>query len=547
MKTRITKYSLILLLSGCLLFGCSESFLDMDQVGVTSIDDFFKTDADGTQAIMACYNMLTTMNGSIWTSMWMAKMSLCDEIYTGGENSGDRPEYQELTTFTFGPTNAVITNVYRYTYMAIYRANKIVDGFSDPTPYQELVIAEAKTIRAYMYLELVSLYGPVPLTIHELAPSEWQAPNSTVEAIYAQIELDLEEAISTLPVKSGMKAAGLDIARVSKGTAQSLLGKALLYQKKYSEAAAVLQEVIESGEYDLYTLDELGYGANEMAYSQLFKKSTEFGKESIFELSWVSTRENDWSNPFGDLWVDPSRTNPSSTVWQLCGPRGDQGFNGGTLGVNGGWGFGYPTVNILNAYRAAGDSVRLHGNIAIESQIVAAGGTLRNDATHNYPWGCPGFIRLKFTTWAGETAGPVSELNYGTNLRIIRFSDVLLLAAEAYLQDGQEALARPLINRVRSRVNLPSLDVVTLSDIKLERQLELYCEGSRYQDLVRWGDAAAILADQGKSIPTGIFINNIMSWNSNPAAGFKAPKNELFPIPFNEISANPNVAQNPGY
>jgi hypothetical protein len=398
-----------------------------------------------------------------------------------------------------------------------------------------------------MYLELVSLFGPVPLTVHELAPSQWQAPNSTTEAIYAQIELDLTEAISKLPVKSELKAAGSDIARVSKGTAQSLLGKALLYQEKYSEAAAVLQGVIDSEEYGLYSLNELGYGTNETAYSQLFRKSTEFGKESIFELSWVSTRENDWSNPYGDLWQDPSRTNPSNTVWQLCGPRGDQGFNGGSLGVNGGWGFGYPTVNILNAYRNAGDSVRLHGNIAIESQIIAAGGTLRNGTTNNYPWGCPGFVRLKFTTWAGETAGPVSELNYGTNLRIIRYADVLLMAAEAYLQSGQEALATPLINLVRNRVNLPSLDAVTVNDIKLERQLELYCEGSRYQDLVRWGDAASVLADQGKSIPTGIFQDGVMLWNSNPAAGFKAPKNELFPIPFTEISSNPNVNQNPGY
>lgn len=547
MKTRIIKQSLILLLSFGLLFGCSESFLDMDQKGVISIDEFYKTDEDATQAIVACYNMLTTMNGSIWTSMWMAKMSLCDEIYTGGENSGDRPEYQELTTFTFGPTNTVITNVYRYAYMTIYRANKIVDLFTDPTPYQKKVIAEAKTIRALMYLELVSLYGPVPLTIHELSPAEWQAPNSTVDAIYAQIELDLNEAIEELPVKSGMKAAGMDIARISKGTAQAILGKALLYQKKYSEAATVLQKVIDSGEYDLYTLAELGYPTNEMAYSQLFRKSTEFGKESLFELSWISTRGNDWSNPYGDLWVDPSRTNPSNTVWQLCGPRGDQGFIGGSLGVNGGWGFGYPTVNILSAYRDAGDSVRLHGNIAIESQIIAAGGTLRNSLTNNYPWGCPGFIRLKYTTWENETAGPVSELNYGTNLRIIRYADVLLMAAEAYLQGGQEDLARPLINKVRNRVNLPSLSVVTLNDIKLERQLELYCEGSRYQDLVRWGDASTVLENQGKSIPTGIFIDNVMVWNSNPAAGFKVNRNELFPIPFNEISSNPNVKQNPGY
>jgi starch-binding outer membrane protein, SusD/RagB family len=548
MKTKIKRLSLMVLVSTLLLFGCSESFLDTKQAGVTDINDFFKTDAEGTQAIMSCYNMLRTMNGSIWTSMWMAKMSLCDEIYTGGENSGDRPEYQELTTFTFGPTNGPITNIYRYAYMTIYRANKIVDGFAaNPTPYQVYVVAEAKTIRAYMYMELVSLYGPVPLTIHELAPSEWQAKSSTIPDLYAQIELDLNDAIADLPVKSEMTTAGMDIARINKGTAQALLGKVLLYEKKYGEAATVLQGLIDSGEYSLYTLDELGYGSNEMAYSQLFRKSTEFGKESVFEISWTYTRGNDWSNAYGDLWNDPSRTNPSNTIWQLCGPRGDQGFNGGSLGINGGWGFGYPTFNILNAFRLAGDSVRLHGNIATEAQIVAAGGALKNATSHNYPWGCPGFIRLKYATWADETAGPVAELNYGTNLRIIRYADVLLMAAEAYLQDSKASTALPLINQVRNSVNLPSLGTVTLADIKVERQLELYCENSRYQDLVRWGDAGNVLADQGKSIPTGILVGGVTTWNSNPAAGFKSPKNDRFPIPFNEISANPNVTQNPGY
>jgi hypothetical protein len=217
------------------------------------------------------------------------------------------------------------------------------------------------------------------------------------------------------------------------------------------------------------------------------------------------------------------------------------------MGINGGWGFGYPTTNILQAYRDAGDSVRLHGNIATESEIVADSGSLRNTITHNYPWGCPGFIRAKYTTWADETAGPVGELNFGTNFRIMRYADALLMAAEAYLGSGDEPSARPLINEVRNRVNLPDVNPVTLADIKTERQLELYCEGSRYQDLARWGDAATVLEHQGQSIPSGILVGGVLQWISNPAAGFTINKNERFPIPFNEISANPNVTQNPGY
>ena len=97
------------------------------------------------------------------------------------------------------------------------------------------------------------------------------------------------------------------------------------------------------------------------------------------------------------------------------------------------------------------------------------------------------------------------------------------------------------------RVLLPALTSLTLANIKLERRLELSFEGSRYQDLVRWGDAANTLKDQGKLVPTGARVGGVLQYISNPAAGFKAPKNNMFPIPFNEISSNPNVKQNPGY
>jgi len=542
MKTIIKKI-LPLALVAILFTGCAKDFLDVDQKGVRTIATFYKTDADATSAIASCYNMLRAMNASVWTSFWMTKESLADDIYCGGENSGDRPEYQELNTFTFGPTNSPITNIYRYSYMVIYRANLIIDNIKNPSPYQKLVIAEAKAMRAYVYFELGTLYGPVPLVLHELQPTEYAQGNSTMETLYAQIEKDLTEAIADLPLKSQLTAAGSDPARFSKGTALAFLGKTQLFEKKYAEAATTFQTLIDSHEYGLYQLSEINND-----YSQLFRKSTEFGKESIFEISYSSDRKNDWGNAFGDLWNDPSRTNPANMVWQLCGPRGDQGFNGGSLGVNGGWGFGYPTLNLWNAFKAAGDSVRLQATILTASRVVAAGGAMGKDG--NYMYGCPGLVRLKYTTWADETSsasGAVPDLCYGTNLRIMRYADVLLMAAEAYLQSNKAGLALPLINQVRTRVNLPALSSVTLDNIKLERRLELAFEGPRYQDLVRWGDAATVLKDQGKSVPTGKIVNGQLQFATKSNAGFVAPKNNMFPIPFNELSSNPNVKQNPGY
>src|ERR1035437_4074662 len=554
MKTKSYKQFTVALISLLFLAGCSSSFLDMEQPGVTQVKNYYKTDADATGGIISCYNMMRAMNSSVWTSFWMTKESLSDDIYTGGENSGDRPEYQELNKFTFGPTNGPITNIYRYSYMVIYRANMIVDNFKTPTPYQKIVIAEAPAIRAYMYFELATLYGNVPLVLHELLPTEYSQPNSTSitnadgtitpTGLYTQIEKDLTEAMADLPLRSQLKASGSDLSRFSKGTAQAFLGKTQLYEKKYTDAAKTLNALIATSEYSLYQLAEINND-----YTQLLRKSTEFGKESIFEISYSSDRANDWSNAFGDLWNDPSRTNPANMVWQLCGPRGDQGFNGGTTGVNGGWGFGYPTLDLWKAYKDAGDSVRVQASILTESQVIAKGGTMGKDG--NFMWGCPGLVRLKYTTWANETssaAGAVPDLCYGSNLRIIRYSDVLLMASEANLlatpADATTALGQ--INQVRSRVNLLPLASLTLDNIKLERRLELSFEGCRYQDLVRWGDAKNVLKDQGKSVPTGKRIGGVLQFNTNSAAGFIAPKNNMFPIPFNEMSSNPNVKQNPG-
>ena len=561
MKTKYYKQIAIALVSLLFLAGCASDFLDIQQQGVTKVTDFYKTDADATGAIMGCYNMMRGLQASSWTSAWMTKESLSDDIYTGGENAGDRPEYQELNTFTFGTTNSPITNIYKYQYMVIYRANMIIDNFKTPTAYQKLVIAEAKAIRAYMYFDLATLYGNVPLVLHELLPTEYAQPNSasvtntdgtiTPTGLYAQIEKDLTEAIVDLPRKADLKAAGSDISRFSKGTAQAFLGKTQLYEKKYTDAATTLNALIATGDYGLYQLSEL----KNNDYTQLFRTSTEFGKESLFEISYSSARGNDWS--FSDLFNDPSRTNPANIVWQLCGPRGDQGFNAGTLGINAGWGFGLPTLDLWKAYKDAGDSVRVHATILTESQVKAVGGTMLRTgqpAGGNMIWGCAGLIRLKYTTWADETATPdqvskgaVPDLNYGTNLRIMRYADVLLMASEANLLAGANGIALGQINQVRTRVSLPPLTSLTLANIKLERRLELSFEGSRYQDLVRWGDAATVLKDQGKAVPTGARVGGVLQYNNNPAAGFKAPKNNMFPIPFNEISSNPNVKQNPGY
>ena len=135
------------------------------------------------------------------------------------------------------------------------------------------------------------------------------------------------------------------------------------------------------------------------------------------------------------------------------------------------------------------------------------------------------------------------------NTRHMRYAEVLLLAAEAHVQGGIDAgKALQYINKVRDRARLAPLGSVTMDDIKTERRLELWMEGCRYQDLVRWGDAATVLANRGKERPA-LFEDGKVDWTlqTNAQAGFKANKHELLPFPTAEMNVNGNMTQNPNY
>jgi hypothetical protein len=131
------------------------------------------------------------------------------------------------------------------------------------------------------------------------------------------------------------------------------------------------------------------------------------------------------------------------------------------------------------------------------------------------------------------------------DLKVMRYAEVLLMAAEAQLQAGNATKALQYINEVRSRAKEAPLTAVSLSDIKMEKRLELCNEAIRYQDLVRWGDAKTAMGEQGKQVPA--FTTNGVQWNwQNTKYGFQ-DKNMLLPIPLKELELNPNMQQNTGW
>lgn len=490
---------------------CNEDeFLEIDPTGRVTSDNFLNTDSEVKLAIVGVYNaMQNNFSSGSWASVYFAKNLPADDCLAGS-SEGDQSGYQNIDDFAIQTDNDKIKLIWSNIYKTISSTNTIINQVEPDNEGKKEIIAEAKALRAFCYFELATMFGGVPLmTVNPISELDYHLPRTPVADIYTQIEKDFTEAIPDLPLKSEYSAA--DSYRMSKGTAQAYYGKALLYQKKYSEATTQLATVISSLEYDL-----------EPDFADVWTKETEFGQESLFEVSYTAQESYDWNNFPWD------GGNENNIEVQLQGPRDAVfDFSASTLGIVNGWGFNSPSAKIGQAFIDAGDTIRGNATVLSAADFIATGGIIKDADAHDYE----GYLRLKYVTKSSETSTEgIAELNYTINWRLMRYADVLLMAAEAYHFSNNDPQALIEMNKIRDRANL---DDITASDdifqaIVTERQLELAFEGSRYWDLVRWNLAVQELG----------------------SLGYTANKHELFPIPQNEIIANNSIDdadQNPGY
>ncbi|MEP2023912.1 MAG: RagB/SusD family nutrient uptake outer membrane protein [Reichenbachiella sp.] len=504
MNKKLAILGMVGLIMTVVVTACSD-FLDTDVNGVSSIETFYQTDEDAELAIIATYDILTWHENSWgWASPTFIKTLPSDEGTCGGANDTDQPPYQALDDYEWDATNNALLGTWNVNYYGVFRANMVIENIVPDNDLKKRIVAEAKGLRAFFYLELVTQFGDLPLVLTGLTPAEYNQARVSTAAVYEQIETDLTEAIPDLPTKA-QYAAG-DKFRVSKGVAYSILGKAQLYQGKYSEAINSFNSVT-------------GYSL-EPNYADVFVESGEFGVESIFEASYSSLGKSNWDNyPWGSRHEDNIHI-------QLMGPRSG---NIDGLGMLGGWGFNYPSEKMAQAFIDEGDTERYNATILSEADYLTISGDTEFDPSAW--WDYDGYFRLKYGPYTSETilTDPAStpELNYGTNWRLIRYADILLLLAEAHYFDNNENAARTALNEVRSRVGLPDVTAsgnALFNAIVKERQLELAFEGHRYFDLVRWG-----LAEQELG-----------------SLGYTA-KHAVFPIPASELAAATNMTQNDGY
>ena len=515
-------FSFLLPLSSFLFVSCS-SELDIEKHGnMGSMDTYYTTDENVNSASAALY-LSVRSNYFTW---YFLKNLLSDDVWCGGGQRGDNGEMEKLNEYTYDSNHGSVEGVYSGLYSVIYNANLIIDMTQGETTVMKRAINEAKVFRAWAHFELVSLWGTAPKVDHLLKPDEYRQANSTPADTWAFVEKDLTEAINSgsLPSKSSTNDQETGI-RVTKEFAQALLGKAYLFQGKNSEAASMLDNVINSNKYALFDGE----------YDMQFHAANNNNCESIFELQKRYDTEQLW--------------NQMDMVYIMQGWRSDKLKYKGTaasLLATGTYGFLNPRKSLYDAFVAweGADGYRLNKSVLTYPQLEELGVSISGS---NAVYGDEGYFYWKNQSYKEDCITDMTYFQAGQfiDLKIMRYAEVLLLAAEAQLLAGNSSKALDYINQIRTRAKEQPLTAVTLDDIKMEKRLELCCEAIRYQDLVRWNDAKSAMGNQGKEVPA--FTKDGIQWNwQNSVYGFQ-DKHMLLPIPLKELELNPNMQQNPGW
>ena len=518
MKKNIIYIALLAVAS--LGFSSCDSELDIEKHGnLGSMDDFYTTDENTMQATASLY---TEMRG-LYYNWFFTKNLISDDVWCGGGSRGDNGEMEKLNEYTFGTDHSMVQGLYSGLYGVIYKANLIIDKTQGESAVMKRAIAEAKIFRAWAHFELVTLFGTAPVVDHLLDPSEYRQANSEPAALWALVESDLTEAINsgTLPSKSDASDQETGI-RATKEFAQALLGKAYLFQGKNSEAASMLDNVISSNKYALFT------GGYDLQFHAAYNNNC----ESLFELQKRYDTEQMWNQMDMIFIMQGWRTSVLNYSGQAANEL-----------AQGMYGFINPRKSLYDAFVAweGANGYRLNKSVLTYDQVSNYGVTLQ---TGQYLYGSEGYFMWKNQAFKEDCVSDMSFFQAAqyTDLKVMRYAEVLLLAAEANLNAGNTAKALDYINQVRTRAQEAPLTSVTLSDIKTEKRLELCNEAVRFQDLVRWGDAETAMGQQGKEIPA--FTTNGTEWlYKNENYGFKS-KHKLLPIPLKEIELNPNMTQN---
>jgi hypothetical protein len=482
------------------LSACKKSFIEKAPQSSLTTGNFFKTANDAETSLTGAY--ATMRNGFYQYNNLLFTDGRSDNCYVNGD---DYTHEYALENFTYAPSNDKIGGEWTDLYGMIAAANTVLDNVPNITDPQlsatrkTQILAEARFLRGMHYYWLVTEWGPCPLVLTTNYGNNYTPKRNPVAEVYAQIIADLKFADANLP----LKPANNQVGRATQGAADAMLAKTYAQMGDYTNCLTYCNKVINGGQYSLLP-----------SFANLWGVANKNNAESIFEIQ--SNQTGTYYNYGAELWdYVPADNYPKRNIG---------------------------SYDLIQAFAAESDtatSVRYH--TTFNWQIA--------NAAFNMP----------LNAW--DPAKPIPFVNKQPDpggfdspddIELIRYADIILLAAEANNQLGNTAVATTQLNQIRTRAGVANTTATTKASLALailnERRLELVNEGTRWHDLLRANangtiNILTLMNNQhdshGTLLKYGIVINNVPQG---------VTQNELlFPIATTELQLNPNLIQNPGY
>ena len=529
---------IIYLLSLAFVFGNCSDFLDTKPLTSKVNTNFYKNPADVEQALYGIYSLLNPGRNPFMHSFFVSEL-MSDERFGGG--GGVDARIHAISEFkNFG--NDMYLHTWEENYRGIFRSNMLLESFEQVEKWESeeqknRFQGEAFFMRAYYYFDLARMFGEVPLV---LATEPQNLPKATHEERYAQIALDLKNAIDVMPE---MPYSPQDIGRATKWSAQAMLARVFLfYTGTYNQANLPLPD------NGAITKSEVINQVDDCIAQSGHKLVSDFRNQwpySYASSNYAYAKENNLS------WVGEEGGNTEamfSIRFSALGGGTHNAFNlyfgvrmQNTYPFGYGWGCGPVNPQLWDSW--SDNDIRKKGSISnLNSENI--GYKSSSDQYHEtYLWqkkympinvAVDGKRKSMFTHLYDS---PDNNMECNTQeIVLIRLADVYLMGAELGSSKAQEYM-----NIVRNRVNLPDVPA-TLENIKLERRHELAFEGVRYYDLLRWGDLENAFS-KVKNIPLEM-EGKAVEYSIN----YRPETNGFLPIPESQVElSNGILKQNPGW
>ena len=576
-----------------------EDQLDIEQKGVIPSEKFYQTDADAEAALVAAYEgFMCNVVGrnpdgggpGIYTPYKIITNMCGDDVLYASGNYGDHEFSGMLNEFRYDAEAEVPKFMYTGLYLSVYTCNLVTDHFQNAadTPVKKRCVAEARVLRAFDYFLLANLWNNPPFVDHVLGGADLpyncnKDPEHPMDhkQLIQWVAKECEEAAADLDERKGTDDKD-GAVKVTKGFAWALAGKAYLFAGEYDKAKTALKKVIDSGKYALVPGDR---------YMDNFHIEGDGNEEKVFEINFeYNAGKGAWAGMIQrSSWME-------SNAWNWRAGNFVKSPQSVYSGIDGWGGLGVPQWFGDEFHANDGDSYRFKA-------------TLKHidDAVYKMEYADPALnamsVEEKMKSKEVGINDPVQGLydnsfwlafkqiirkadtdgnKYGDNIRlnnyvVMRYAEVLLNYAEACLNTGDQSEAKKYINMIQERAGSKTISqTVDMDVLKREKSYELWLEGCRWFDVMRWKDAKAIerLKNVGSDCPHvfdklfrapkaddrkvtwehGTEANSRFYTVSTSAAkdagfevGFKEGKHEFFPYPQTVKDKNPNLEQNPGW